>query len=101
MTLLDDVLKRDIRACARLLRYIDDGLPEARGLLKQLYPHAGRARVIGITGNPGAGKSTLMNSALVEPCIAARRVSGTLRFSASVALASRSSLVMTHLPEVM
>ncbi len=59
MTLLDDVLRRDIRACARLLRWIDDGLPEARSILKQLYRHTGKAFIIGITGNPGAGKSTL------------------------------------------
>ncbi|MBW2699850.1 MAG: methylmalonyl Co-A mutase-associated GTPase MeaB [Deltaproteobacteria bacterium] len=53
------LLDRKTRACARMLRWIDDGLPEARGLLKRLYVHTGRARVIGVTGNPGAGKSTL------------------------------------------
>jgi len=59
MSLLDEVLKRDIRACARLLRWIDDGVEEARPILKQLFPLTGRARVLGITGNPGVGKSTL------------------------------------------
>jgi LAO/AO transport system kinase len=59
MELLKDVLKGDIRACARLLRFIDDGVPEARGILKKLYTRKGQAAIIGITGNPGAGKSTL------------------------------------------
>ena len=59
MDLVAKVLERDVRASARLLRWIDDGLPEARRILKQLYRHTGRATIIGITGNPGAGKSTL------------------------------------------
>lgn len=61
MSLLEDVLNRDIRAGARLIRWIDDGVGEARAILKQLYTHAGRASIIGITGNPGAGKSTLVD----------------------------------------
>ncbi len=59
MISLDALLSRDVRAGARLLRWIDDGNAEARGLLKQLYPHTGKGTIIGITGNPGAGKSTL------------------------------------------
>jgi LAO/AO transport system kinase len=59
MITIDDVLNRDVRTCARLLRYIDDGVPEARAILKRLYAHTGHAYVVGITGNPGAGKSTL------------------------------------------
>jgi LAO/AO transport system kinase len=57
--LIEKLLQKDTRATARLLRWIDDGLPEARETLKKLYAHTGRARIIGITGNPGAGKSTL------------------------------------------
>ncbi len=59
MELIDKLLQRDVRATARLLRWIDDGLPEARAVLKRLYRHTGRARILGVTGNPGAGKSTL------------------------------------------
>jgi len=66
MTILDQVLKRDIRACARLLRWIDDGAPEARATLKQLYHHSGQASIIGITGNPGAGKSTLTDKLITR-----------------------------------
>ncbi len=61
MSLMEDVLKRDVRAGARLIRWIDDGVGEARSILKKLYAHTGKAAVIGITGNPGAGKSTLVD----------------------------------------
>ncbi|MBN2493098.1 MAG: methylmalonyl Co-A mutase-associated GTPase MeaB [Deltaproteobacteria bacterium] len=56
---IDKLLARDVRSGARLLRWIDDGVAEARAVLKVIWQHTGRARVIGITGNPGAGKSTL------------------------------------------
>ncbi len=55
----DRILKGDVRAAARLMRDLDDGRPGAREVLKLLYPHSGRAHVIGITGSPGVGKSTL------------------------------------------
>lgn len=53
------VLAGDVRAASRLMRLIDDGLPEATLALRQLFPKTGRAYVIGVTGSPGAGKSTL------------------------------------------
>ncbi len=53
------VLAGDVRAAARLMRLLDDRDPSATEVLRKLYPHTGRARVIGITGNPGSGKSTL------------------------------------------
>ena len=49
----------DVRAGARAMRLADDRHPVATRLLKALYPHTGRARILGITGNPGSGKSTL------------------------------------------
>ena len=49
----------EVRAAARLMRDLDDGVPEAREVLKRLYPLSGRAHIIGITGSPGVGKSTL------------------------------------------
>ncbi|MBN1102170.1 MAG: methylmalonyl Co-A mutase-associated GTPase MeaB [Deltaproteobacteria bacterium] len=57
----EKVLEGDVRAVARIIRDIDDGMPEVREVLKALYPHTGRAYVIGITGAPGVGKSTLVD----------------------------------------
>jgi LAO/AO transport system kinase len=55
------VLGGDIRAAARLMRALDDGQPWAVDALRELFPHTGRAQVIGLTGSPGAGKSSLTN----------------------------------------
>jgi len=41
------------------MRDLDDGVPGAREVLKHLYPQSGRAHIVGITGSPGVGKSTL------------------------------------------
>jgi LAO/AO transport system kinase len=57
----EKVISGDIRAAARLISDIDNGLPFVREVLKQLYPHTGHAYVIGITGAPGVGKSTLVD----------------------------------------
>ena len=54
----------DLRAAASLMRALDDELPGAPETLRALYPHGGRAFVVGVTGSPGVGKSTLV-SALV------------------------------------
>ena len=64
LTLADKVLDGQERAAARLMRLLDDRDPRGIEHLKTLYPHTGRAQIIGITGPPGAGKSTL-TSALV------------------------------------
>ena len=51
----------EVRALARAISTIEDGHPESVALLKALFPLSGRARVIGMTGAPGAGKSTLVD----------------------------------------
>jgi LAO/AO transport system kinase len=65
MQRLDDLvtgaLKRDPLALGRIARIIDDGTDGRDEALAKLYPHAGKARVVGITGPPGAGKSTLIS----------------------------------------
>jgi LAO/AO transport system kinase len=63
-TKVDKVIAGDVRTVARLIRDIDDGIPEVRETLKALYPHTGRAYIIGITGAPGVGKSTLVDQML-------------------------------------
>ncbi len=69
--LADRVLSGDVRAAARLMRLIDDAQPEAEEALRKLWPRTGRAQIVGITGNPGAGKSTL-----VDRLVAHLRVKG-------------------------
>jgi len=59
MDLVADALAGQRRALARLLSVVENDGPEAREALARLYPHTGRAHVIGITGAPGSGKSTL------------------------------------------
>lgn len=61
MSLSEKVLIGDVRAAARLMRDIDDSRPSAISELKQIYARAGNAYIIGITGPPGAGKSTLVD----------------------------------------
>ncbi|MFI5066295.1 MAG: methylmalonyl Co-A mutase-associated GTPase MeaB [Streptosporangiales bacterium] len=55
----DHILAGDVRAAARLMREVDDDMPGAVEVLKRLYPHTGRAWVVGFTGSPGVGKSTV------------------------------------------
>jgi LAO/AO transport system kinase len=55
------VLAGDRRALARLLTHIENGTPAADAALAALYPHTGRAHLIGLTGPPGSGKSSLAN----------------------------------------
>jgi LAO/AO transport system kinase len=57
--LAEQVRSGDIRALARAATIVENRRPESDELLKELFPATGRALVIGITGSPGAGKSTL------------------------------------------
>jgi GTPase len=59
MSLAESILAGNLRAAARLITLIDDGDPAAVPELKRLYPATGKAAILGITGPPGAGKSTL------------------------------------------
>lgn len=61
MGIAEKIISGDVRAVARLIRDIDDMAPEARAILKELYPHTGTAYVVGITGASGVGKSTLVD----------------------------------------
>ncbi len=56
------------------MRGLDDGLPGAREALRRLFPRTGRAFILGITGNPGAGKSTVVDGLIAHYRKAGQRV---------------------------
>lgn len=60
-TLAEEVLAGSRFALARLLTLIENEDPQSEAALDRLFPHSGRAHWIGVTGSPGAGKSSLVN----------------------------------------
>ncbi|MCX6354047.1 MAG: methylmalonyl Co-A mutase-associated GTPase MeaB [Candidatus Aureabacteria bacterium] len=58
-TLAQGVLRREPRAASRLLSWIENGDAKAIPELKEIYPHSGSSYIVGVTGAPGSGKSTL------------------------------------------
>lgn len=60
--LVQRLLKGDRRAVARIITLIENNAPEKETLLSKLFPHTGRAFILGVTGSPGAGKSSLVDS---------------------------------------
>jgi LAO/AO transport system kinase len=61
MTLAAPVLAGNRLALSRLISQIENGHPEGRAALQELFPYTGRAHLIGVTGAPGTGKSSLVN----------------------------------------
>ncbi|NOY97840.1 MAG: methylmalonyl Co-A mutase-associated GTPase MeaB [Chloroflexi bacterium] len=61
MTLAQAVLDKDRLALSRLLTRVENDTQEGRAALAELFPHTGKAHLIGVTGAPGTGKSTLVN----------------------------------------
>lgn len=58
----DRIVAGDLVAAAALMRALDDDLPGARAALRAIYPHGGHAFIVGVTGAPGVGKSTLVDA---------------------------------------
>lgn len=61
-----DILAGNQRAGARMIKLIEEDDPKAFDLLKSLYSHSGKAFIIGITGSPGVGKSTIIDKLIAE-----------------------------------
>jgi LAO/AO transport system kinase len=61
-TLAQRLLDGDRRALARAITLVEDDRPEGWELVKEVYPHTGKASVVGFTGPPGVGKSTLIGA---------------------------------------
>jgi GTPase len=81
-TLAQRLLDGDRRALARAITLVEDDRPEGWELVKQVYPHTGRAAVVGFTGPPGVGKSTLIG-ALTKARREAGRTVGVLSIDPS------------------
>jgi len=64
--LIDGVLKGDRRSIAKTITIIENGLPESQKAVSLLYPHTGKAYILGMTGPPGSGKSTLIEKLVEE-----------------------------------
>jgi LAO/AO transport system kinase len=60
LDLVDRLLAGDRKAAAQLVTLMEDGGPAAREAIASLYPHTGHAHIVGVTGSPGTGKSTLV-----------------------------------------
>jgi LAO/AO transport system kinase len=58
---IDQLRSGDVRALARVISDVENRSPGSTELLKALFPHSGQARILGLTGPPGAGKSTLVD----------------------------------------
>ena len=58
---IERIRNGDLRALARALSEVEDRGPQAEPLLRELFPHSGKSWRLGVTGAPGAGKSSLVN----------------------------------------
>ncbi len=81
-TLAERLLEGDRRALARAISLVEDGDPEGWALVREVYPHTGKGAIIGFTGPPGVGKSTLL-AALTKLERAAGRSVGVLSIDPS------------------
>jgi LAO/AO transport system kinase len=74
MRIVDDLLRGDPRALARAISHVEENAGSAAGIVRAIYGRTGRATVLGVTGSPGAGKSSLVDGLVREYRRAGRRV---------------------------
>jgi LAO/AO transport system kinase len=91
----------DARALARAITAVENRTPESLPLLRALFPHSGKARIIGLTGAPGAGKSTLVDQLAreyrkQERSLAIIAVDPTSPFSGGAILGDRIRMQSHH-----
>lgn len=95
------VLSGDIRALARACTAVENRMPSSIALMKELFPHTGRAAVVGITGAPGAGKSTLVDAMTTSLRARGKRVAiaavdPSSPFSGGAILGDRIRMIAHH-----
>jgi len=73
-TITKELLAGNRRALARAITIVEDGGPDANSLVRQLFSHSGKAHLIGVTGSPGVGKSTLVDALVTEIRKAGKKV---------------------------
>jgi LAO/AO transport system kinase len=66
LEIVQKLLAGDRRALSRAMSLVEDEEPEARQIMKEIHPETGKAHVIGVTGPPGVGKSTLVDALAAE-----------------------------------
>ncbi len=59
--MIEKALSGDVRAMARLISEVENETSRSEEIMKSIYPHTGKAHIIGVTGSPGSGKSSLVN----------------------------------------
>jgi LAO/AO transport system kinase len=64
--LIGKALDGDHRSIARLISLVESESPQAEHIMRKIYPHSGKAHIIGLTGSPGAGKSTLADKVIAH-----------------------------------
>jgi LAO/AO transport system kinase len=77
LRIAEQILAGDTRALARAATLIEERHPEAEALLRELFPRTGRALIVGVTGPPGSGKSTLCDQ-IIHALRAERKTVGVI-----------------------
>ena len=99
--LVEGVVRQERLMVARALRCVDDMPAKGRKLASLLYPHRGNAQVLGITGNPGAGKSTVVDGLISllraqNKRVAVLAVDPSSPFSGGAILGDRIRMIRHH-----
>ena len=74
MTAIEQIIAGNPRAVARAISRVEDGTAGAAELMKEVFPHTGRGLIVGLTGSPGAGKSSLVDKLALHYRNAGKRV---------------------------